>query len=136
MKYNYFSSGKDIQLVGNLSFFILCFQLDQKKPGGNLKEELRTIIPLLEDMRRQKVERKNQFVEILAQLQKMSNEIFGLRENNYNVAAYETNMSLHRLEELHRELRDLQDEKVQFPFFIHLFPNANGSHGAILTVYI
>ncbi|GLT51914.1 hypothetical protein SLA2020_252870 [Shorea laevis] len=85
---------------------------DRKKPGGNLKEELRTIMPLLEDMRRQKVERKNQFVEILDQLQKISNEIFGLGENNYNVAAYETNMSLYRLEELLRELHDLQNEKI------------------------
>lgn len=84
-----------------------------RKPGGSLKEELRTIVPLLEDMRRQKVERKDQFVEVLIQLQKISDEIFGLgEENSFNVAAYETNLSLHRLEELHRKLSELQNEKT------------------------
>ncbi|GKU88366.1 hypothetical protein SLEP1_g2642 [Rubroshorea leprosula] len=84
-----------------------------RKPGGNLREELQTIVPLLEDMRRQKVERKNQFVEVLDQLRKISNEIFGLREDIcYDVDAYGTNMSVHRLEELRRELRELQNEKI------------------------
>ncbi|GLU00488.1 hypothetical protein SLE2022_178540 [Rubroshorea leprosula] len=84
-----------------------------RKPGGNLREELQTIVPLLEDIRRQKVERKNQFVEVLDQLRKISNEIFGLREDIcYDVDAYGTNMSVHRLEELHRELRELQNEKI------------------------
>ena len=82
-------------------------------------------------MRRQKVERKDQFVEVLVQLLQLSDEIFGLREDNcFNVAAYETNMSLHRLEELHRKLSELQNEKVRFLFVANFFNNIMG----LLTV--
>ena len=83
------------------------------KPGGNLKEELETIGPLLEDMRRKKVERINQFVRVLVQIQKLSNEILGVKEQNGNkVLVDKTNLSLRRLEELHSELHELQNEKV------------------------
>ncbi|KAB2017508.1 hypothetical protein ES319_D08G167500v1 [Gossypium barbadense] len=83
------------------------------KPGGNLKEELEAIIPLLEDMRRKKVERINQFVGVVEQIQKLSNDILGVKEQNGNkVFVDETNLSLRRLEELHTELHELQHEKI------------------------
>ncbi|KAK8650518.1 hypothetical protein V6N13_140153 [Hibiscus sabdariffa] len=83
------------------------------KPGGNLTEELETLIPLLEDMRRKKVERINQFVGVVGQIQKLSNEISGVKEQNgNNVFVDETNLSLKRLEELHRELCKLQNETI------------------------
>ncbi|XVE74002.1 hypothetical protein DITRI_Ditri11bG0164200 [Diplodiscus trichospermus] len=83
------------------------------EPCGNLKEGLETIIPLLEDMRSKKVERVNQFVGVLEQIQKLSNEIFGVKEQNGNkVLDDETNLSLRKLEELHSELHELQNEKI------------------------
>ncbi|KAE8664950.1 65-kDa microtubule-associated protein 4 [Hibiscus syriacus] len=83
------------------------------KPGGNMMEELETLIPLLEDMRRKKVERINQFVGAVEQIQKLLNEILGVKEQNGNkVFVDETNLSLRRLEELHSELRELQNEKI------------------------
>ncbi|KAG4187973.1 hypothetical protein ERO13_A08G134000v2 [Gossypium hirsutum] len=83
------------------------------KPGGNLKEELEAIIPLLEDMRRKKVERINQFVGVVQQIQKLSIDSFGVKEQNGNkVFVDETNLSLRRLEELHSELHELQHEKI------------------------
>lgn len=82
------------------------------KPCGNFMEELETISPLLEDMHRKKVERINQFVGVLEQIQKLSNDIFGVKEQNGNmVLVDETDLSLRRLEELHRELHELQNEK-------------------------
>lgn len=90
----------------------ICIQPDLK-PGGNLKEELETIGPLLEDMRRKKVERINQFIGVIDQIQKISNEILGFKEQDGNkLLVDETNLSLRRLEELHRELHELQNEKV------------------------
>ncbi|XWS32316.1 hypothetical protein CRYUN_Cryun23aG0149300 [Craigia yunnanensis] len=83
------------------------------KPVRNLKEELETISPLLEDMRRKKVERINQYVGVVEQIQKLSNEILGVKEQNGNkVLVDETNLSLRRLEELHTELHELQNEKI------------------------
>ncbi|XVF73391.1 hypothetical protein PTKIN_Ptkin12aG0198200 [Pterospermum kingtungense] len=83
------------------------------KPCGNLREELETISPLLEDMHRKKVERINQFVGVLEQIQKLSNEVFGVKEQKgNNVLVDETNLSLRRLEELHHELHELQNEKM------------------------
>ncbi|XP_022769687.1 65-kDa microtubule-associated protein 4 [Durio zibethinus] len=82
-------------------------------PGGNLKEELETISPLLEDMRRKKVERINQFVGVLEQIQKLSNEILGVKEQNGNkVLVDETKLSLRRLEKLQSEMHELQNEKI------------------------
>ncbi|XP_021280136.1 65-kDa microtubule-associated protein 4 [Herrania umbratica] len=83
------------------------------KPGGNLKEELEAIGPLLEDMRRKNVERINQFIGVIDQIQKISNEILGFKEQDGNkLLVDDTNLSLRRLEELHRELHELQNEKI------------------------
>ncbi|KAK4849053.1 hypothetical protein QYF36_020281 [Acer negundo] len=80
------------------------------KACGNLKEELETIIPQLEDLRKRKMERKNQFVEVLIELQKISNEIYS-EDNRYKSTVDETNLSVKRLDELRMQLLDLQNEK-------------------------
>lgn len=99
------------------------------KPCGNFMEELETISPLLEDMHRKKVERINQFVGVLEQIQKLSNDIFGVKEQNGNmVLVDETDLSLRRLEELHRELHELQNEKVS--------PNDNLKHSISISILI
>ncbi|XP_038685225.1 65-kDa microtubule-associated protein 3-like isoform X1 [Tripterygium wilfordii] len=78
----------------------------------SLKEELRRILPQLEEMKKRKCDRRNQFVEVLEQIQQISNEIYGSVNNiSSKVVMDETDLSLRRLEELHRQLHALQKEK-------------------------
>ncbi|XP_021683671.2 65-kDa microtubule-associated protein 3 isoform X3 [Hevea brasiliensis] len=85
--------------------FVL-FQAD--KNAGSLKEELQRILPQLEDMRKRKLDRRNQFVEVLDEIQQISNEIYG---SAAHIFVDETDLSLKKLEELHRQLHALQKEK-------------------------
>lgn len=84
------------------------------QPGhnpGNLKEELSAIIPRLEETRKWKCDRRNQFVEVLGQIQKISSEL--QCSSGYTPASAiesETDLSLRKLEELQRELQALQKE--------------------------
>ncbi|XP_004308160.1 PREDICTED: 65-kDa microtubule-associated protein 3 [Fragaria vesca subsp. vesca] len=79
---------------------------------GSLKEELSKIIPQLEEMQKRKVERKNQFLEVVEQIQMISSEINGSTSCiSSKVVVDETDLSLRRLEELHRQLHALQTEK-------------------------
>ncbi|OVA07703.1 Microtubule-associated protein [Macleaya cordata] len=79
---------------------------------GNLKEELRAIIPQLEEMRKRKCDRRSQFLEVLEQIQIISSEIFTSTENKLTKTVLdETDLSLKKLEELHRQLQALQKEK-------------------------
>ncbi|KAF8413054.1 hypothetical protein HHK36_001030 [Tetracentron sinense] len=85
-------------------------QSDQN--AGSLKEELRAVILQLEEMRKRKFDRRNQFLEVLEQIEKISNEI--CRSTEYNLSKTvmdETDLSLRKLEELHRQLQALQKEK-------------------------
>ena len=76
-----------------------------------MKEELARVHPELEEMRKRKFERRNQFIEVQEQIQSISNEIYSTGE--YITAVVdETDLSLRKLEELHRELLALQKEKV------------------------
>lgn len=64
-------------------------------------------------MQKRKCERRNQFVEVLEQIQKISNEVH--RSSDYpptSMGIDETDLSSRKLEELHRELQALQKEKV------------------------
>ncbi|CAL5404904.1 unnamed protein product [Camellia sinensis] len=79
---------------------------------GSLKEELSTILPQLEEMQKRKCDRRNQFVEVLEQIHKISNEIH--RSSEYTPSSTvvdETDLSLRKLEELHRDLQALQKER-------------------------
>ncbi|KAG4182447.1 hypothetical protein ERO13_A09G044000v2 [Gossypium hirsutum] len=85
-------------------------QSDQN--AGSLKEELSKILPQLEEMKKRKIERRNQFVEVLEQIQKITNEIYGSTESfSSKTDVDETDLSLRKLEELHRQLHELQTEK-------------------------
>lgn len=89
----------------------LCFQAEQNT--GSLKEELRAIVPQVEEMRKRKNDRLNQFNEVLEQIQKISKEIFGPEDYKpSNIAVDETDLSTRRLDELHGQLQVLQKEKV------------------------
>ena len=91
------------------------------KPDGGLSKELDTVISQLEDMRKLKINRKNQFVEVLQQTQNISNEFRGDTEDNmYKVVLDETDLSMRRLEELRKQLLELQNQKVyQFTIFVY-----------------
>ncbi|KAF5959891.1 hypothetical protein HYC85_001100 [Camellia sinensis] len=79
---------------------------------GSLKEEVRAILPQLEEMRNRKCDRRNQLVEVLDQIQKLSNEInMSCEYIPPCIVVDETDLSLRKLEELHRELMALQKEK-------------------------
>lgn len=83
-------------------------QSDQN--AGSLKEEHARILPQLEEMKKQKAERRNQFMEVQEQIQSLSIEIFGPKDIPSIVD--ETDLSTRKLEELHRQLNALQSEKV------------------------
>lgn len=79
----------------------------------SLKTELRIILPQIEEMRKIKFARKNQFIEVLRQIESIENEICRLdRFASDELAIDETDLSTNKLEEWHRELQALQEEKV------------------------
>ncbi|KAI5346933.1 hypothetical protein L3X38_014812 [Prunus dulcis] len=85
-------------------------QSDQN--AGSLKEELSKIVPQLEEMKKRKLDRKNNFLEVLEEIQIISSEINGSTEySSSKTVVDETDLSLRRLEELHRQLHALQTEK-------------------------
>lgn len=81
---------------------------------GSLKEEFKKILPQLEEMRRMKCERRNQFLDVLEQIQRTKTEICGSLDHTPSKTRLdETDLSSRKLEELHRELYELQKEKVR-----------------------
>ncbi|KAG6383523.1 hypothetical protein SASPL_156720 [Salvia splendens] len=87
-------------------------QSDHK--SESLKAELRMIQPLIEELRKRKNARKNQVSEVLAEMQSIKNEICssdGVSSNE--PLTTEPDLSIKKLEELHRDLRALQMEKLQ-----------------------
>ncbi|KAK4489456.1 hypothetical protein RD792_005265 [Penstemon davidsonii] len=81
---------------------------------GSLKAELRAILPQVEEMRKRKFDRKNQFIEVLEDIQRIKNEID--KSEGYDLkdmAVDETDLSFRKLEELNRELQALQKEKSE-----------------------
>lgn len=97
-------------------FVIFSFQSDQK--AVSLKDELEQILPQLEEMRKRKSERRNQFLEVLEAIQKISDELNGYGHSSSKVLLDETDLSLKKLEELNRQLHVLQQEQVSY-FFLN-----------------
>jgi len=62
-------------------------------------------------MKKHKLERRNQFTEVQEQIQSLSMEIYGPKEYSPFLVD-ETDLSLRKLEDLHRQLNALQNEKV------------------------
>ncbi len=71
-------------------------------------------------MRKRKSDRRNQFLDVLEQIQEISNEIYGGSTGyiSSKIVEDESDLSLRKLEELHRQLHDLQKEKVELFYFI------------------
>ncbi|KAI9076707.1 hypothetical protein K1719_041347 [Acacia pycnantha] len=93
-------------------------QSDQKTVS--LKQELERIVPELEEMRKRKSERRDQFKDVHEQILNMSSEIYGSKEYiSAKKVLDESDLSLRKLEELHGELQALQKRRL----------NASGSLG-------
>lgn len=84
-----------------------------------MKEELEAIKPKLEEMKRRRSERKNQFAAVVNQIQSISKELcLHFQENAGMSVIDENDLSVKRLEEMQNYLLALQKEKV---FLFHLF---------------
>lgn len=93
----------------------LYFQSDQT--AESLKEELRRILPQVEEMRKRKSDRKKQFVDVLEQIEMIKSEICGSTACiSSETVMDDADLSLRKLEEFQRELHELQKEKVGMTF--------------------
>ncbi|CAL4974688.1 unnamed protein product [Urochloa decumbens] len=84
-------------------------QSNQKLHG--LREELDAIVPYLEEMRKKKVERWDQFVDVIDQIKKVASEIRPADFMPFKVPVDQSDLSLRKLEELTKQLQSLQKEK-------------------------
>ncbi|KAL7000744.1 hypothetical protein U1Q18_001897 [Sarracenia purpurea var. burkii] len=86
------------------------------KKATSLKEQLAFVTPLVEDLKLKKEERIKQFVEIKAQIDKITAEVSGY-SNLVNAATAlnleEHDLSLRKLTEYQTQLRSLQKEKSE-----------------------
>ncbi|XP_023633167.1 65-kDa microtubule-associated protein 3 [Capsella rubella] len=79
---------------------------------GSLKQELGTILPELEEMQKRKIERRNQFIVVLEEIDSITNDVKGQGEHAHSKPLInETDLSMRKLEELHCQLQALQKEK-------------------------
>lgn len=89
-------------------------QSDQQS-GRSLKDELAKILQKLEEMEKRKSERKTQFIQVIEDIRCVRDEINGESDetcsSDFSVDD-ESDLSLRKLEELHRELYTLQEQKV------------------------
>lgn len=93
-----------------------CPTLDPNSSNQNardncLKTELQNIIEYLEEIRTKKVDRLNQFHGVLYQINQISVE-FGSNKYRLSMDVDESDISLIKLEDLHKYLETLQREKV------------------------
>ncbi|KAJ0253417.1 65-kDa microtubule-associated protein 7 [Hirschfeldia incana] len=87
----------------------------KEKGSKSLKEKLAYVRPLLEDLRLQKDERVKQFVDVKAQIEKMSGEISGYNKDMIGSLTLEDDqedLTLRKLNEYQTNLRSLQKEKA------------------------
>jgi F-type H+-transporting ATPase subunit beta/protein regulator of cytokinesis 1 len=70
----------------------------------------------LEEMRQKKVERWDQFVDVMDQIKKVASEIRPADFVPFKVPVDQSDLSLRKLEELTKELQSLQKEKVSFTY--------------------
>jgi Ase1/PRC1/MAP65 family protein len=73
---------------------------------------LNAIVPYLEEMRKKKVERWDQFVDVIEQIKKVASEIRPSDFVPFIIPVDQSDLSLRKLDELTKELQSLQKEKV------------------------
>nr|GMD71602.1 65-kDa microtubule-associated protein 3-like [Ipomoea batatas] len=83
-----------------------------RQSSRSLKTELQAIMPLLEEMKKRKLERKHQFSEVLDQIDSVLKDLGKSRkELQHMIALDESDLSLRRLEDMKNHLLSLQKEK-------------------------
>lgn len=86
-----------------------------EKKAASLKEQIAYVTPLVEDLKLKKEERVKQFVELKAQIDKITAEVSGY-SHLINAASSlnleEQDLSLRKLTQYQTELQTLQKEKV------------------------
>ena len=94
--------------------YCMFLHMQVEKLGGTLLEQLAKVEPVLEDLRRRRDERVEEFMVVQAQIVRLHAEISGTIENGDPVPPLvdETNLSLRRLAEFKSQLKELQTEKV------------------------
>lgn len=79
-------------------------------------------MPELEEMRKRKIERMNQFVEVVDKIYNISKELYASDKDYSNIKVLdESDLSLKRLDGLKSQLRDLEKEKVNSLFVFIIF---------------
>jgi hypothetical protein len=97
--------------------------MQPEKTTGTIKQQLAAIAPTLEQLTKQKNERKREFVNIQSQIDQICGEIAGTIEVGEQVATPQVNeddLTLERLEDFRSQLQELEKEKVLFyllPFY-------------------
>lgn len=104
---------------------------------GSLKKELESVMPELKEMRKRKVERLNQFAEVVDKIYNISKELY-ISDKDYSdiMVIDESDLSLKRLDGLRSRLHDLEKEKVNASFDMHLGPGSWKGYLTNLYVYI
>lgn len=82
-----------------------------EKTSGTIKEQLAAIAPALEKLWEQKDDRIKEFFDVQSQIQKISSEIAGTREQVESLTVDESDLSLKKLDEFQAQLQELQKEK-------------------------
>lgn len=109
-----FCSARVMANIDAFSFSWCLFLQSNSRLGENLKEELENVNVQLERLRKKKTERMNRFNEVIDHLLSFSFQLGNSTDYLKQFAAEETDLSLQKLEELHRQLVELQNEKVGF----------------------
>jgi len=91
--------------------------MQPEKTAGTIKQQLAAIAPTLEQLTKQKNERKREFVNVQSQIDQICGEITGTIEVGEQVTTPQVNeddLTLERLEDFRSQLQELEKEKVLF----------------------
>ena len=89
--------------------------MQPEKTTGTIKQQLAAIAPTLEQLTKQKNERKREFVNVQSQIDQICGEIAGTIEVGEQVATPQVNeddLTLERLEDFRSQLKELEKEKA------------------------
>jgi protein regulator of cytokinesis 1 len=97
------------------SLISLASFLQSEKLSGTLKDQLASIQPQLDELRRKQEMRVQQFTDVKAHIERITREILDSCQADENGAispSLHEDLSLKRLDEFHAQLQSLQKEKV------------------------
>lgn len=83
-----------------------------EKTSGTIKEQNAAIALALEQLRRQKKERRKEFLNVQTKIQKICGEIAGGNQQLGSRTVDESDLSLKKLDEVNGQLQELEKQKV------------------------